>query len=568
MRSLRNHTLVLASVAALGAAAGCGDLDVTNPNLPDRPRVLSTPGDIISLAGSGLVPWYNGNHDMVSAGPLNTMADAYSASWNNYQMRIFSSEPRTHWRNDPAAAERLTVEQLWYDSYSTMAGANDVLRVIAGGTLNFPDSAQMRMAQTISTLMQGLTLGDLALNYDKAFFVDETIGADQLASLEFLPRADIRDSAVRKLEAAIALAEANAFTTNAEWTGGESYSNEQIAQIANTAAARVLAYFPRNAAENAAVDWAKVRAFAAEGLSKPGAEFDFVFVSDGNCPDINGAEGICDALKLWSNDPTTMRVDTRVARMLDPTTQASPWPFPDGNPRPNSPDRRLGDGSIGPDNPVAYNGLQPDSVWAVGVNGYWSRAGNSGTDFMWNSDAIMNPSRGSYHQSNITHIRYMHLGFLDPRTQYTGPAPIMSSAENDLLWADALIHLNQLDLAAEKINNTRVERGGLSAAAAGDGVAGLNTKLYYEQDIELLGLASVPFYNRRRIDGLQPMTPREMPVPAKELGVLRQELYTFGGTFPLQSETSASFSTSRRVKNVHEISREIRQRSRPLSRHM
>ena len=568
MRSLRNHTLVLASVAALGAAAGCGDLDVTNPNLPDRNRVLSTPGDVISLAGSGLVPWYNANHEMVSAGPLNTMADAYSASWNNYQMRIFSSEPRTHWRNDPAAAERLTVEQLWYDSYSTLAGANDVLRTIAGGTLNFPDSAQMRMAQTISTLMQGLTLGDLALNYDKAFFVDENISPDQLASLAFLPRAEIRDSAVSKLEAAIALAEANSFTTNAEWTGGEAYSNEQIAQIANTAAARVLAYFPRNAAENAAVDWARVRDFAAEGLSKPGAEFDFVFVSDGNCPDINGAEGICDALKLWSNDPTTMRVDTRVANMLDPGTQATPWPFPDGNPVPNSPDRRLGDGSIGPDGPIAYDGTQGDDVWADGVNGYWSATGNPGTDFMWNSDAIMNPSRGSYHQSNITHVRYMHLGFSDPRGVFTGPAPIMTAAENDLLWADALIHLNQLDLAAEKINNTRVDRGGLSAAAAGDGVAGLNTKLYYEQDIELLGLASVPFYNRRRIDGLQPMTPREMPVPAKELGVLRQELYTFGGTFPLQSETSASFSTSRRVKNVHEISREIRQRSRPLSRHM
>jgi hypothetical protein len=186
---------------------------------------------------------------------------------------------------------------------------------------------------------------------------------------------------------------------------------------------------------------------------------------------------------------------------------------------------------------------------------------------MWNSDAIMNPSRGSYHQSNITHIRYMHLGFLDPRTLYTGPSPIMSAGENDLLWADALIHLNQLDLAAEKINNTRVDRGGLSAATAGDGVAGLNAKLYYEQDIELLGLASTPFFNRRRIDGLQPMTPREMPVPAKELGVLRQELYTFGGTFPLQSETSASFARAGSVKNVHEISAEIRRRSRSLSRH-
>ncbi len=569
MRSLRHHTLVLASVAALGAAAGCGDLDVTNPNLPDRNRVLATPGDVISLSGSGMVSWYNAAQDMVSAGPLNTMADAYSASWNNYQMRIFSSHPRTHWRNDPAAAERVTVEQLWYDHYSTLAGANDVLRVITAGTLQFPDTAQMRMAQTVSTLMQGLTLGELALVYDKAFFVDETIGPEQLAALEFLPRADVRDSAVKKLEAAIALATANSFTTPAAWTGGEALTNEQIAQIASTAAARVLAYFPRNAAENAQVDWAAVRDFAENGLSMPGAEFDFVFVNDGHCPDVDGTEGICHALANWSNDPTTMRLDTRVANMLDPATQTHPWPEPDGNPEPNSPDRRLGDGSVGPDGPIAYDGTQPDSIWAVGVNGYWSRAGNSGTDFMWNSDAIMNPSRGNYPQSNITHVRYMHLGFLDPRSLYTGPGPIFTATENDLLWADALIHLGtDLATAADKINNTRVERGGLPAVSGATSVAALNAALYYEQDIELLGLSATPFYNRRRIDGLQPLTPREMPVPAKELGVLRQELYTFGGDFPLQGESGASFSTTRRVKNVHEISREIRQRSRSLSRHM
>ena len=51
----------------------------------------------------------------------------------------------------------------------------------------------------------------------------------------------------------------------------------------------------------------------------------------------------------------------------------------------------------------------------------------------------------------------------------------------------------------------------------------------YEQDVELPGSNTAPFYNQRRIDKLEPLTPHEMPVPAKELEVLQQPLYTCGG---------------------------------------
>jgi hypothetical protein len=87
------------------------------------------------------------------------------------------------------------------------------------------------------------------------------------------------------------------------------------------------------------------------------------------------------------------------------------------------------------------------------------------------------------------------------------------------------------------INNTRVNRGGLSPASAADGTAGLLQKLQYEQEMELMGLGALPFYNRRRIDGLLTGTPREMPVPAKELGVLGEALYTWGGANPPNSPT-------------------------------
>src|SRR5207245_9975206 len=100
--------------------------------------------------------------------------------------------------------------------------------------------------------------------------------------------------------------------------------------------------------------------------------------------------------------------------------------------------------------------------------------------------------------------------------------PIGLGAENDLLWAEGLIRSGGSGAAA-LIDKTRVGRGGLAPSA------GTLADLQYEQDVELLGSSDAVFYNQRRIDKLEPNTPHEMPIPAKELGVLQQPLYTCGG---------------------------------------
>src|SRR5947207_5128224 len=162
---------------------------------------------------------------------------------------------------------------------------------------------------------------------------------------------------------------------------------------------------------------------------------------------------------------------------------------------------------------------------------------------------IQNKSRGAWHQSAVGQVRYDSLATCgdNPQGQLTGAgdAPAVLAAENDLIWAEALIRQGTPDLvtAATLINHTRVgpdrlgrPRGGASAtkpsflpASAADGPAGLLQELQYEQDVELPGSNPAPFYNQRRIDKLEPLTPHEMPVPAKELGVLKQSLYTCCG---------------------------------------
>jgi len=79
------------------------------------------------------------------------------------------------------------------------------------------------------------------------------------------------------------------------------------------------------------------------------------------------------------------------------------------------------------------------------------------------------------------------------------------------------------------INKTRVTRGGLPAVSAASPADSLTAALRYEQDAELINYGAANFYNRRKVDGLKSGTPRQMPVPAKELQVLQRELYSFGG---------------------------------------
>jgi hypothetical protein len=170
------------------------------------------------------------------------------------------------------------------------------------------------------------------------------------------------------------------------------------------------------------------------------------------------------------------------------------------------------------------------------VNGFGTipKDAGAGTDFSYSTFEIFSASRGQYHQSNIGQIRYDLTGNMDPTGMYGGygPAPLVTTNLNDLLWAEGLLRSGgSLTTAATLINNTRVTRGGLSPSTAAEGQAGLLADLQKEQEIELLGIGAAPFYNRRRLpNGLRVGTPGEMPVPAKELGVRSEALYTFGGS--------------------------------------
>jgi hypothetical protein len=437
---------------------------------------------------------------------------------------------------------------LWYGYYNVLTTANNVLNGIENLHVCFDDDCSVDSTLTqrnkaISRMLQGMSLAGIAMVYDQGFVVDETTDLSAPKNLPFSTRQEVRDAALAKFNQAYTEAGVEAWTTDPDWAGigsGTAYTNVQIQQLIRTMQAELIALFPRNGAENTAADWAAVANYASQGISS-GTAFDWQYYIDQTTRECGVA-----CIKTWGNSVSTERVDTRVAAILT-TNHLDPWPAPNGNPCPTaSADKRVGDGTYGP----AGN----DNYDQVGITN--PATAGAGTDYACAGVAIFPPARGSYHQSNLSHVRYHWLAYRGedlPADDGTGQDPLYTTQMNDLLWAEGLIRSGGSAVqAAGLINNSRVTRGGLTALTGAEGTPALIAALQYEQEIEFMGQGVDPFFNRRRsgynaaaaggrppyVDGLVTGTPRHMPVPAKELDILTRAVYTFGG--PSGPDMSAS----------------------------
>ncbi len=556
MRRLSTRVSLLAVLAVGG---GC-TLQVVNPNAPDAKRAFVDPAGLAQLLGGAFRTWVETRADYYGGLPMVTMADNYTASWNNAAIRFYSSvgsdcPSRCGWTNSataPEAAGGPSIEFLWYGYYTVLSAATDVLRAIANDVCFDEDCSNDNTLTSrntaIAKMLQGMGLAGIAMVYDQGFVVDEETDLSNPQGLEFASREEVRDAAILKLEEAFTEAGLHSWQTEPDWAGvgaGQSYTNVQVRQLIRTMQAELLAMFPRNAAENAAVNWGQVATYASAGVSS-GTAYDWSYYID-----VTGRECGLECIKTWGNSIGTMRVDTRVAAMLT-TNHVNPWPEPNGNPCPTvSADRRVGDGSYGPSDD--FNGYATLRATA-----------NAGTDYACSGVPIFPAARGQYHQSNLQHIRYQHLAYRGenlPGFDATGQDPLFTRQMNDLLWAEGIIRSGgSMTQAAGLINNSRVGRGGLTGVANNASTATALAALAYEQEIEFMGQGPTPFFNRRRVDGLITGTPRHMPVPAKELDVLVREIYSFGGpSFP-DMAPDAGVSGATRIRSVKEILDDYRAR--------
>ena len=490
--------------------AACQDLNISNPNVPDRERATKQPAATESFVATSFRTWWpNAGHDDYPSWAFSTMANEITSGFADFGQLELSAEPRIGWNNSPVNARNDVAEEPWYDLYSAISAVTDAVIAIDEGLL-IRDSASTDRARAFGKFMQGLSHGYLGLYFDSAFVVDEHLDVDTITTPMLRPYSEVITESIEMLDSAIAIAGRRTFSFPADNFMFTAMTNQQFIQLANSFAARLMVYSARTPAERAAVDWNAVIARVDAGITTnfaPNAVPDVLWddwkrlvarlrtagrPSDFGRPSywLVGPADSTNGFVNWVNTPVANRMPFQLRTR----------------------DRRI-QGAGGPNTPGTYVGYNQNNIFAA--------------------------SRGTYRFSWYYFLRY---GTGD--TWQNGPQPAMLVSEMQLLKAEGLIRTGQAAAAVPLINATRVANGQLPQVTVDgppdelgcvprklNGACGsLWDALRYEKRIEGIGVSGViAFLDARGWQTLPQYTILQLPVPGAELAVLRRPLYTYGG---------------------------------------
>lgn len=501
---------LLGPVVAL-LAIGCGDLEVTNPNNPDRDRSTRQPADVQTLIGSSFTTFWPNTQGNWPGITLAAMADEATSGFADFGILDLSSEPRGAFNNSTIYSRRFVSEDPWYSLYGVISNVNDALQAIDDGLVIMEGNVDVtQRARAFGKFMQGLAHGYLGLYFDQASVSDETMDPST-SDYPLVPYSAMIAAAVSQLEAAAQIAGANTFTLPATgFVNGTTISNQDLARLAKSFIAKFLAYSARTPQERAAVDWNKVIASIDAGITAdiaPVAIADVIF---------------SDYRRLMARQRTTTpgdfsRLDYFLVGPADTSGAFQNWV------------------STPLDNRTQFQMRTPDRR----VQGPTGPA-SAGTYFGYNTATIFAASRGLYHRSSYY---YKRAGVGD--SWQTGLQQWMTVTEMNLLKAEALIRLNRATEAIPLINLSRVANGQLPPITTVDGppntgacvprkhdgrCGSLWDALKYEKRIEMTGVEpGVAWYDARGWGTLIAGTMTQLPIPAREREVTQEPVYTFGG---------------------------------------
>ncbi|HET9453480.1 MAG TPA: hypothetical protein VFO66_04260 [Gemmatimonadaceae bacterium] len=489
----------------------CQDLTVTNPNRPDARRATSQPGATEAFIASSFRKWWPvAGHDDYPSWAFSTMAWEVTSGFADFGQLELSAEPRSAWNNSPVNARNNVSEEPWYELYGANSAVTDAIVAINDGLI-ITDTATTLRDKAFAKFMQGVSHGYLGLYFDSAFVVDERLDLDTITVPRLQPYPAVITAAIAMLDSAIVIANSTTnFTLPSSNFFFTTMTRDQFVRLANSFVARLMVYSARTRAERAAVDWPGVITRVNAGITT-----DFAPIGQ---PDILWDD--------WKRLVARVRQASRPSDfgrpsywLLGPADSAQGWVNWVATPVANrvafqirTKDRRI-QGTGGPATPGIYVGYNNNNIFAA--------------------------SRGTYRFSHYYFHRY---GTLD--TWQSGPLPAMLVSEMNLLKAEAYIRTGQAALAVPLINLTRTANGQLPAVtidgppvAAGcvprqrDGDCGtLWDALRYEKNIEGLGVSGViAFFDARGWQTLPENTILQLPVPGRELAILRRDLYTYGG---------------------------------------
>ncbi len=500
--------LAILAVAVLSTTS-CKDLQLTNPNAPDRERALTEGGDVEALIRGAFVNWWSVSHHSYPAAPFSSAADAASVGWGNFGMQEFGREPREPFDNSPDYYRRYVAEWPWDASYAALTAVREGLRAVENG-VRITDGPQDHTTRAVALgqLVQALSLSNLAVIFDKAFVVDETTNLD---SLQAVPYPEVWETALEKYEAAISTARSSAFTIPAAWVGGKaSWSRDDFIGLARAFRARYRTQVPRSPAERAAVDWNAVLEDLAGGLPR---EF-IVHYGGEDSPWWCRVKLHAGTHHMWA------RIDYRTVGPADVSGAWETWI--------NAP----------PKEKLPFDIVTPDSrITAPGD------PEGAGTYVMHVGPSPWPDRYGVYHNSRYMDYRWLHLIIGEPR--YVGDYPDFVDKEVDFLRAEAWYRLGRVDEAMDIVNRYRTNGdlppfSGLEnpdppercVPQMPDGSCGdLWEAFKYEKRIELYHHSfGTEFFDDRGWGDLVQGTLLHLPIPGRELRILMEEIYTFGGS--------------------------------------
>lgn len=506
MRFLRIFAVL--GALAMGATA-CADLDVVNENDPEAERALAEPGDVESLIGGSFRTWWYSTRTYSGSGlALSVMGWEHSSSHGNRRMWISSRMPREKIPVHPSEPEPMVIETPWYFPYRAIVSATDGIRAIKAG-VEMPGGQNPR-ALAFGRFVQGIGHAHIALLFDRGFIMDETINIAEDPP-QLVPYSQVMEAAIGYLDEAIELAEKNEFTIPSAWINGLNISSADFAKILHSYKARFLAQVARTPAERAAVDWEKVILHASKGVTE-------VFAPKGD-----GAFWYSEIL-LYGNYPTWSQMSYRHFGRGDVSGGYQKW---------------MSDSWV---DKRRFLMVTPDQRWPQGTTAE-AQAANPGTYFSYTSAQPFQVARGLYYPSFYRDHRYDD-SYVNITPAHTGLMPEILPAEMWALQAEGHIRRNRPDQAIEFINRTRVANGGLPAVTAAgvpggdqcvpkkiDGTCGdLLEAMKWEKRNETRHTAYGAFYfDGRGWGDLDPGTALHWPIPGKELQVLQEDFYTFGG---------------------------------------
>lgn len=508
---MRNLTGVLTAAAVL--MGGCVDLDVTNPNEPDRTRVLSNAQDVQSLISTSFQAYFENAQQTNPAIPNAGMADNITGGFFDFGMFDMTGEPRLIFDASPLNTRGFVGRAPWSRLYPALSNVNDGLYAIDQGlkiTTGPGGADETPRARAFGKFVQGISLGYLALYYDKALVVTEDTDIELMDPRAFQPYDEVQAEALRILDEAISIAQTNSFVIpgTVDWINGVQLNSADFIRLVNTYKARLLAYMPRTWEDRMAVNWTEVLRLIDAGITADFAPQGQLLVWEGNY------RRLLARVRTLRSDH--VRPSMFALGPADNSGRFQAWvnaPSADRNPfQIVTTDRRI-HAAGGPAVQGKYFGYAANTIWAA--------------------------DRGTYRRS----FYYWHREGLGD-TWHTARQTVISKTEMNLLKAEALIRLNRVNEAIPLINLTRVANGELPPVTAEgppeaancvpkkhNGSCGsLWDALIHERQLELMGHeGSVMWWDFRGLSRLQEGTLIHFPISGIEIENLGLPLYTFGG---------------------------------------